>query len=255
MIFRFAEHEDLPRVSKLLAAVDLPYQDIEGHISNFLLVEKDGELTGVIGIEILGNAALLRSLAVKETERNNGIGKTLVDKIMSYAQLNNVGKMFLLTTTASEFFQKIGFVGIDRAQVPLEMKSTEEFKNICPLSAVCMRQEIGKKVKFCTKDILRLKEDVPGAKMWGISLEKTMFTYFEVQPNSVFDSHTHESEQITMVLEGVLYFDVNGKIHPVKSGEVIALPSNIIHSVFTKESSAKAVDAWYPIMNKYKNMG
>ncbi|MDO8281827.1 MAG: arsenic resistance N-acetyltransferase ArsN2 [Thermodesulfovibrionia bacterium] len=253
MIFRFAEHKDLPRVSELLAAVDLPYQDIDGHISNFLLAEEGGELIGVGGIEIVSNTALLRSLAVKEAARNNGIGKTFVDKIRSFAQLNNVEKLFLLTTTASGFFKKTGFEEIDRTRVPSEIKNTEEFKSICPSSAICMMQDIGGRVKFCTKDILRLQEDVPGAKMWGISLEKTMFTYFEVQQNSVFDSHSHESEQITMVLEGVLYFDVEGKVYPVKSGDVIAIPSNIIHSVFTRESSVKAVDAWSPIMNKYKN--
>lgn len=252
MKFRFAENDDLPKIRNLLMAVNLPYQDIDRHITNFLLIEKDAELSGVLGLEILGNVALLRSLAVKKTERNNGIGKTLIDKIKSYAQLNNVEKLYLLTTAASDYFQKIGFVRIDREQAPSEIKNTDEFKYICPLSAVCMMQEIVNDVKFCTKDVLRLKEDVPGAKMWGISLNKTMFTYFEVQPDSVFDSHTHESEQITMVLEGVLYFDVNGKIYPVTSGEVIAIPSNIIHSVFTKESYAKAVDAWSPIMNKYK---
>ncbi len=252
MLFRFAEQKDLANVSELLAAVDLPFQDIGEHLSNFLLVEKEGELVGVVGLELAGSSALLRSLAVKETEQSRGIGKTLVDKIKAYGQLNNVEKLFLLTTTASDFFRQAGFTAIEREAVPQEIKSTEEFRTICPLSATCMVLEIGKELKFCTKDILRLKEDVAGARMWGVSLEKTMLTCFEVEPETLFDLHTHESEQITMVLEGSLYFDVDGKVYLVNAGDVIAIPSNVPHSVFTKESSAKAVDAWSPVMNKYK---
>ena len=55
--------------------------------------------------------------------------------------------------------------------------------------------------------MLRFSEDIPGAKQWAVSLGNTMLTYFEVDPNCTFDSHSHESEQITMVLEDVLFFE------------------------------------------------
>ncbi len=42
------------------------------------------------------------------------------------------------------------------------------------------------------------------------------------------------------------------KIICVKPGEVIAIPSNAPHGAFTKETAVKAVDAWSPIMDKYK---
>jgi quercetin dioxygenase-like cupin family protein len=38
----------------------------------------------------------------------------------------------------------------------------------------------------------------------------------------------------------------------VKKGEIIAIPSNIPHAAFTTESTVKAVDAWSPIMEKYR---
>jgi mannose-6-phosphate isomerase-like protein (cupin superfamily) len=67
-----------------------------------------------------------------------------------------------------------------------------------------------------------------------------------------FEMHHHESEQITMVLEGELFFHVDGKIIGVKEGEVIAIPSAVSHAAFTREKSVKAVDAWSPVMEKYK---
>lgn len=106
-------------------------------------------------------------------------------------------------------------------------------------------------MRYYPKDSLRLNDDIPGARQWAVSLDQTMLTYFEVDPDCRFESHTHESEQITMVLEGVLYFEQDGEVFGVKAGEVIAIPANAPHAVFTKETAVKAVDAWSPVMAKY----
>jgi len=49
-----------------------------------------------------------------------------------------------------------------------------------------------------------------------------MLTYFEIRPDSIFDTHPHKSEQITMVLEGELFFKFeNQRDICIKSGEVM----------------------------------
>jgi quercetin dioxygenase-like cupin family protein len=65
--------------------------------------------------------------------------------------------------------------------------------------------------------------------------------------------HKHESEQITLVLEGTLYFKMSDKTVSVKEGEVIAIPSNIEHAVFTNDEFVRAVDAWSPVHQEYKD--
>ncbi len=107
-------------------------------------------------------------------------------------------------------------------------------------------------IRYYPKDKLQLEQDVPGAKMWAVALEKAMLTYFEVEPNSHFDMHKHQSEQITLVLEGTLYFEISDKTVSVKEGDVIAIPSNIKHAVFTKDNFVRAVDAWSPVRKEYK---
>jgi len=109
-----------------------------------------------------------------------------------------------------------------------------------------------KKIQYYPKKKLQLKPAVPGARMWGVSLDNTLLTYFEIDSDSKFDKHTHESEQITMVLEGELFFELEEETICVKKGEVIAIPSMAPHGAFTKESPVKAVDAWSPVMDKYK---
>ena len=115
-----------------------------------------------------------------------------------------------------------------------------------------MAHDQEKTAQYYPKDTLRLQADVEGAKMWAVALEKTMFTYFEVEPHCRFERHQHESEQITMVLDGELFFEVDTRVIGVGPGEVIALPSMVPHAVFTKDAAVKAVDAWSPVMEPYK---
>jgi quercetin dioxygenase-like cupin family protein len=107
-------------------------------------------------------------------------------------------------------------------------------------------------MQYYPKETLKLSNDVPGARQWAVALDNTMLTYFEVDQNCRFESHTHESEQITMVIEGVLYFQQGDEVIGVKAGETIAIPSNAPHAVFTTEAAVKAVDAWSPVMDKYR---
>ncbi len=106
-------------------------------------------------------------------------------------------------------------------------------------------------VHYYPREKLRFEPDVPGAKMWGVALDKVMLTRFEVRSHSRFDRHSHESEQITMVLKGSLFFEMEDEVICVREGEVIAIPSNVVHAAFTGEEPAEAIDAWSPVMRKY----
>ena len=116
-----------------------------------------------------------------------------------------------------------------------------------------MTRDIRREAIHASAELLRLRPDVPRARMWAVSLQHTMLTYFEVEPHSRFESHSHQSEQITMVLTGQLFFEVAGVVHCVKSGEVIAIPSSVPHAVWTEELAVSAIDAWSPVMKKYES--
>ena len=49
---------------------------------------------------------------------------------------------YLLTMTAADFFQKIGYEVNQRDKVPESIKKTEEFKNVCPVSAACLFKDL-----------------------------------------------------------------------------------------------------------------
>ena len=104
---------------------------------------------------------------------------------------------------------------------------------------------------YYPRTALALEPDVPGAAAWGVALQHTQLTYFEVEPDCRFERHHHASEQITMVLEGELWFELEEATYCLRPGEVIAIPSNVSHAVYTAHMRAKAIDAWSPVMARY----
>jgi amino-acid N-acetyltransferase len=92
----------------------------------------------VVGLEVLGEVGLLRSLAVPQEDRGRGVGTQLTHKAEDYARTLGVQALYLLTTTAPDFFARRGYQRIDRAAAPAPLQATTEFQSLCPSTAVCM---------------------------------------------------------------------------------------------------------------------
>ena len=139
MEFDFANPDDEAQVKQLLARCDLPYEDITpSHLQHFLVVRYESHLAGMIGLEVLGTFALVRSLAVQVHYRGQGIASQLTKQAEMYASSREVESLYLLTTTAESFFAKQGYQAMDRSAVPTAVQATAEFQNICPSTAACM---------------------------------------------------------------------------------------------------------------------
>jgi amino-acid N-acetyltransferase len=127
----------------LLQAQGLPISDItDEHLEHFFFVGSDGSPTGLVGIELYGADALLRSLVVGENARSNGLGSTLVEHAERYAATNRVRSIYLLTTTAEMFFKRLGYERIDRSLAPPSIKKTREFASLCPASSAFMMRTL-----------------------------------------------------------------------------------------------------------------
>ena len=97
----------------------------------------------------------------------------------------------------------------------------------------------------------KFKEVVKGARMRSAYLEKTMLTYFELEPGAVVPHHTHPHEQITLILEGEMEFTLGDETRILKPGEGATIPSNVKHRAVILSQPVKAVDAWCPIREDY----
>jgi amino-acid N-acetyltransferase len=132
----------LETVKELLKISKLPYEDINDHFDNFYAAILNGEVAGVIGLEIYSEIALLRSFAVKNNFQNRGIGKKLLNKIFEISKGLKIEYLYLLTTTAQGYFSKYDFLVIDKNLLPEAIKNTREFQSICPKSAVSMYRKL-----------------------------------------------------------------------------------------------------------------
>ena len=127
----------------IIGQCGLPVEDItQTMLKDFVVARKGADIVGVVGLEIIGGDALLRSLVVTETQRRNGIGLKLVQSVERYARSRRMGALYLLTLTAKALFQKAGYSIIDRKSAPVAIQATNEFKALCPDTAVCMKKEI-----------------------------------------------------------------------------------------------------------------
>lgn len=127
------------QVLRLAAAAGLPTADLAGvDLSHFLACGRRDRPDGVVGLEVYGAVALLRSLAVDQEQRGAGKGKALVEGAETHARAQGVREIYLLTTTAETFFRRLGYVPADRASAPPAIRDTPEFSSLCPSTAAFM---------------------------------------------------------------------------------------------------------------------
>jgi amino-acid N-acetyltransferase len=136
---------DLSAVVQLLEGAGLPSADFAGaHEFQSWVLEEQGSLVGVIGLERFGDTALLRSLAVVPAHRKRGLGHELVARLEHEARAQGVQQLILLTETAQTFFRGLGYVVTDRGQVSNDVKQSAEFRSLCPVSAICMSKRFAR---------------------------------------------------------------------------------------------------------------
>jgi amino-acid N-acetyltransferase len=137
---REAREADLPEIRMLLERSALPTADFEHSRPWFIVAREGTALVGAGGIEARGETALLRSVVVSEGKRGSGLGRALVESIEAAARARGVNELILLTETARDFFARLGYSDIARAEAPAAVRESAEFKSLCPESARCMRK-------------------------------------------------------------------------------------------------------------------
>lgn len=142
LVFRQATAADLPAVADFLKACSLPAQDLTAEVlAGFeLAFAADGCLVGQIGLEAFGNIGLMRSLAVAPELRGQGLGEQLVTRRETAARRAGLSAVYLLTSSAAEYFRRRAYDDVPRETVPAEIAAHAQFRSLCPSSARCLRK-------------------------------------------------------------------------------------------------------------------
>lgn len=125
----------------LLKKNNLPTEDLDPGKQLFV-IEEGSEVIGTIAVEYDYHDALLRSLSVSDTRRNTGIGAELVRFIENYVKAQGVETIYLLTTTAADYFARTGYEKADRNNVPQFIQNTKEYSVLCASSSTLMKKRL-----------------------------------------------------------------------------------------------------------------
>lgn len=131
-------------VVPLLSACGLPVEDIgPGTAIVFLGVRRGSAPVAVVGLEPCGTACLLCSLAVAPRARQAGLGAALVARAEAEAVSRGMRSLYLLTTNAAGFFDRLGYRVADRSEAPPSIRATAQFSTLCPASSTFMAKTLG----------------------------------------------------------------------------------------------------------------
>jgi N-acetylglutamate synthase-like GNAT family acetyltransferase len=134
----------LHQARDLLAEAGLPTDDLAEDPRLRLFGLQDGDrLVGVVGVQPLDGAVLLRSLAVAAKARGRGAGALLVAAVEDHARQSGSRDVYLLTTDAAAYFERRGYQRVSRDEAPASLRATRQFAQLCPASAAVMHKRLG----------------------------------------------------------------------------------------------------------------
>jgi quercetin dioxygenase-like cupin family protein len=95
----------------------------------------------------------------------------------------------------------------------------------------------------------RIWEGVVGRSLHG---ERITLGVIELEPGSIVPEHSHENEQLGIVLEGSVSFRVGDETQELGPGQAWLIPSHTPHEVHTGPEGAVLIDVFAPIREDWK---
>ena len=142
-----ADDSTLSYVEGLLKNNGLPSKDIRSKRECFYIGYNGADPVGIGGLEIHGTNGLLRSVVIEQAARGHGFGTALCDSLETTASAGGIETLYLLTTTAVNFFAARGYGEIERTDAPARIQQTTEFDELCPTTAICMKKILQSEVE------------------------------------------------------------------------------------------------------------
>jgi amino-acid N-acetyltransferase len=134
---------DFAALLSLLENCGLPTTDLTlASLAHFRVARDGDRISAVAGLVALGHVGLLRSVAVAPAQRGQGLASGLVDTLEQEARRLGLTTLYLLTSSAGEFFGRRGYQVIPREEAPAAIRDSAEFTRLCPATALCMRKAL-----------------------------------------------------------------------------------------------------------------
>ena len=100
--------------------------------------------------------------------------------------------------------------------------------------------------RYVSVDSLAPVEFAPGLGFRPVLGQRTLTNFVRFAPGAVAPRHVHEEEQIVIVVEGELVFDLDGDVRTMRKGDVAVVPAWVPHGAWTTDSHCDEIDVFSP---------
>ena len=89
-------------------------------------------------------------------------------------------------------------------------------------------------------------EFLPGLGFRPVLGERAMTNFVSFAPGAQAPRHVHSEEQIVIVLDGEMVFDLDGDVRTMRKGDVAVVPPWVPHGAWTTDSHCEELDVFCP---------
>jgi quercetin dioxygenase-like cupin family protein len=79
----------------------------------------------------------------------------------------------------------------------------------------------------------------PGIERLTLNTERATVNEYRFGPHARFPTHHHPQEQLTVVLEGTVFFEADGQTIELKAGQWNVTRGGVVHGIHTGDGPAR----------------
>jgi len=101
---------------------------------------------------------------------------------------------------------------------------------------------------------------IPPQQIWDgvlgrtIHGERVSFAMIELAPGAVVPEHSHDNEQVGILVEGSMTFTIGGEARELRPGGTWRILSNVPHSVETGADGAVVMEVFAPVRDDWQTI-
>jgi quercetin dioxygenase-like cupin family protein len=100
--------------------------------------------------------------------------------------------------------------------------------------------------RFVNIDGITPVEFLPGLGFRPVLGQRAMTNFVSFAPGAQAPRHVHEEEQIVIILDGEMVFDLDGDVRTMRKGDVAVIPAWVPHGAWTTDTHCLEVDVFTP---------
>jgi quercetin dioxygenase-like cupin family protein len=100
--------------------------------------------------------------------------------------------------------------------------------------------------RYVRVDTITPAQFVPGLDFRPVLGQRVMANFVHYEPGVEAPRHVHAEEQLVIVLDGELTFDLDGDVRVMRQGDVAVVPAWVPHAAWTTDGRCFEVDIFCP---------